>query len=69
MASLLAILIGLAFPDLQHQWIRFASLEIMPVVKLKPPAVPVLPSTSGSSSATEPAYSAPVAVYTSCAIA
>ena len=53
-ASVAAILIGLAFPDLQHQWVRFATLEIMPMVKLKPPAVPVLPSTSASQR-TEPA--------------
>jgi hypothetical protein len=53
-ASLVAIVAGLAFPDLQHQWVRFASLEIMPLVKPKPPAVPVLPSISASQR-TEPA--------------
>ncbi len=52
-ASLVAILAGLAFPDLQHQWVRFATLEIMPLVKPKPPAVPVLPSISAAQK-TEP---------------
>ncbi len=47
-ASLVAILAGLAFPDLQHQWVRFASVEIMPAVKLKHPGAPVLPAIRAS---------------------
>jgi len=41
-ASTAAILIGLAFPEVQQQWVRFASVEIMPLVKPKPPAAPDL---------------------------
>jgi hypothetical protein len=47
-ASLIAILAGLAFPDLQHQWVRFASVEIMPAVKLKHPGAPILPAIRAS---------------------
>jgi outer membrane biosynthesis protein TonB len=47
-ASMVAILAGLAFPDLQHQWVRFASVEILPSVKPQPPAVPTLPAIPAS---------------------
>jgi hypothetical protein len=46
MASAMAILLGLAFPSLQRQWARFASVETLPIVKPKPPAAPVLPLDS-----------------------
>lgn len=42
-AAGIAILLGLAFPDLQQQWARFASVEILPLVKPKPPEPPALP--------------------------
>lgn len=42
-ASAAAILLGLAFPEMQQQWTRFASVEVLPMVKPKPPAAPVLP--------------------------
>jgi TonB family protein len=42
-AAAVAILIGLAFPELQHQWVRFASVQILPTVKPKTPTAPVLP--------------------------
>jgi hypothetical protein len=47
-ASVIAIRAGLAFPDLQHQWVRFASVEMMPAVKPKPPGAPVLPAMQAS---------------------
>jgi TonB family protein len=47
-ASLFAILAGLTFPDLQRQWVRFASVEILPTVKPHSPAVPVLPAIPAS---------------------
>jgi hypothetical protein len=43
MASVIAIAFGLAFPEMQHQWVRFASVDIMPASKPKPPSAPVLP--------------------------
>jgi len=42
-AAGIAILLGLAFPELQQQWVRFASVEILPLVKPRPPAPPVVP--------------------------
>jgi hypothetical protein len=45
-AAMAALLAGLAFPDLQRQWTRFASVETLPMVKPKPPAVPVLPGAT-----------------------
>jgi hypothetical protein len=42
-AASIAILGGLAFPELQHQWVRFSSVETLPMVKPKPPAAPLLP--------------------------
>ncbi|MGB6947347.1 MAG: TonB family protein [Bryobacteraceae bacterium] len=42
-ASAAAILLGLAFPEMQQQWTRFASVEVLPLVKPKPPAAPVFP--------------------------
>ncbi len=47
-ASMAAIVAGLAFPDLQRQWERFASVEILPTVKPQPLAVPVLPAIPAS---------------------
>ena len=41
-AATAAILFGLAFPEMQHQWVRFATVEILPLVRPKPPAAPVL---------------------------
>ncbi len=41
-ASAAAILIGLAFPEVQQQWVRFTSVEIMPLGKPKAPAAPSL---------------------------
>jgi hypothetical protein len=45
-AATLAIAAGLAFPELQHQWVQFSSVEALPIVKPKPPAPPVLPQIS-----------------------
>jgi TonB family protein len=42
-AATIAILAGLAFPEMQHQWARFASVDILPTVKPKLPTAPVLP--------------------------
>jgi outer membrane biosynthesis protein TonB len=47
-AASVAILAGLAFPDLQRQWVRFASVEILPTVKPQAPAAPVLPKIPAS---------------------
>jgi hypothetical protein len=47
-AASVAILAGLAFPDLQHQWVRFASVELLPTVKPQAPAPPVLPAIPAS---------------------
>ena len=41
-ASVIAIVAGLAFPAIQRQWTRFASVETLPMVKPKTPAAPVL---------------------------
>jgi TonB family protein len=43
-AAAAAIVIGLAFPAMQRQWTRFNSVELMPMVKPKPPAAPALPA-------------------------
>jgi hypothetical protein len=43
-AAAAAILAGLAFPQIQHQWARFVFVESLPVVKLKTPAAPALPA-------------------------
>ena len=42
-AAAVAIVAGLAFPELQHQWVRFALVQMLPTVKPKTPAAPVLP--------------------------
>jgi len=42
-AAAVAILVGLAFPELQHQWVRFAMVQMLPTGKPKTPAAPVLP--------------------------
>jgi len=41
-AAAVAILAGLAFPELQRQWVRFATVEILPTVKPQPPSAPAL---------------------------
>jgi len=43
-AAAVAILAGAAYPEVQHQWVRFASVEMLPMVKPKPPAAPALSS-------------------------
>jgi outer membrane biosynthesis protein TonB len=43
-ASVLAVLAGLAFPEMQRLWNRFATVEVMPLAKPKPPAAPILPA-------------------------
>jgi hypothetical protein len=43
-AALLAVLAGLAFPEMQHQWTRFAHVERLPLQKPKAPGAPVLPA-------------------------
>lgn len=45
-ASGIAILLGLAFPVMQRQWARFATVQTLPAVKPKPPAAPVQPTVS-----------------------
>jgi TonB family protein len=47
-----AILFGLAFPEMQRQWVRFATVEILPLVKPKPPSAPVLPVAGAARRAT-----------------
>ena len=51
-AAALAILAGLAFPEMQQQWTRFATVEVLPMVKPKPPAAPALPRISTSQNPT-----------------
>jgi outer membrane biosynthesis protein TonB len=41
-AATAAILFGLAFPEMQRQWVRFATVEILPLVRPKPPEPPGL---------------------------
>ncbi len=41
-AASAAILFGLAFPEMQRQWVRFATVEILPLVRPKPPEAPGL---------------------------
>jgi outer membrane biosynthesis protein TonB len=41
-AASAAILFGLAFPEMQRQWVRFETVEIMPLVRPKPPEAPGL---------------------------
>jgi outer membrane biosynthesis protein TonB len=52
-AATAAILFGLAFPELQRQWVRFATVDILPLVRPKPPAAPVLPVMTAQSKPTE----------------
>ncbi len=52
-AAAIAIVAGLAFPEIQRQWVRFASVEIMPLVKPQPPAAP--PLATPQKSTTRPA--------------
>jgi TonB-like protein len=63
LAAGIAVLAGVAFPDIQHQWSRFTSVETLPLVKPKPPAPPVLPKvgeaqkTAATQKASQPAPS------------
>jgi hypothetical protein len=41
-AAAVAIMAGVAYPEIQHQWARFASVEILPMRKPKTPAAPAL---------------------------
>jgi hypothetical protein len=42
-AAAIAIVAGIGFPEMQQQWTRFSTVEIMPMVKPKSPAAPALP--------------------------
>jgi hypothetical protein len=53
-AAAIAVTAGLAFPEVEHQWIRFSSVEALPIVKPKPPAPPVLPQISEAQKPTGP---------------
>jgi len=48
-AATAAILLGIAFPELQRQWVRYVHVETLPTAKLKPPPAPSLPSISTAS--------------------
>jgi TonB family protein len=48
-AATAAILLGIAFPELQRQWVRYVHVETLPTAKLKPPPAPALPSISTAS--------------------
>src|ERR1700722_3526768 len=41
-AAALAIVAGLAFPEMQQQWARFDTVEVLPLVRPNPPAAPAL---------------------------
>jgi hypothetical protein len=51
-AAILAVLTGLAFPEMQHHWVRFVTVETLPMAKPKPPAPPVLPAIPAPQKAT-----------------
>ena len=53
-AAAIAVVAGLAFPEMQHQWSRFASVEKLSLVKPKPPAAPVLPDVAAAQEAPAP---------------
>jgi hypothetical protein len=59
-AATIAVVAGLAFPEMQHQWMRFSSVETLPSVKPKSPAVPVLPQISASGKPTVHSETQPV---------
>ena len=42
-AAAAAILLGLVFPVMQRQWMRFSTVEMLPMAKPKTPAAPILP--------------------------
>jgi hypothetical protein len=65
MASAVAILAGLAFPELQQQWVRFASVELLPTVKSHPPGPPPLPAIPTSQKSTAPPVVKTVAAHSS----
>jgi outer membrane biosynthesis protein TonB len=48
-AATAAILLGIAFPGLQRQWVRYVHVETLPTAKLKAPPAPALPSISTAS--------------------
>ena len=47
-AAAVALAAGVALPELHRQWVRYGSIETMPLVKLKPPAAPALPAIAPS---------------------
>jgi outer membrane biosynthesis protein TonB len=57
-AAAIAIATGLAFPEMQHQWVRFASVEILPMLKPKPPAAPILAAIPTAQTTTQPVIKA-----------
>jgi TonB family protein len=59
-AAAAAILIGLSFPTMQQQWMRFASVEILPMARPKPPAAPVLRAPAAPVPAPRPQAETPV---------
>ncbi len=48
-AATAAILLGIAFPGLQRQWVRYVHVETLPTAKLKAPPAPALPSIATAS--------------------
>ena len=59
-AAAIAVVAGLAFPEMQHQWSRFASVEKLSLVKPTPPAAPVLPETTAQQNSSPAEPEAPV---------
>jgi hypothetical protein len=53
-AATVAILVGLAFPEMQHQWTRFTSIEKLNLARPKPPAGPDLTITAPTSAVVKP---------------
>jgi outer membrane biosynthesis protein TonB len=51
-AATAAILLGIAFPELQRQWVRYVHVETLPTAKLKPPPAPALSTMSTPSIST-----------------
>ncbi len=66
-AAAIAVVAGLAFPEMQHQWSRFATVEKLSLVKPAPPAAPVLPdiAVARNAAGTEAPVVKPVAARTS----
>lgn len=53
LAAALAVVTGIAFPAVQQQWVRFTTVETLPIVKPKPPAAPALPAIPAAQKAVE----------------